>query len=262
MPGSLPRPRPRRALRLLPAAALCAALLPASGCPTHPHFGKDEEGRGAILWKNRALGSSATPTPAAQGGAEKELLAEVRAAERRGGDDLALATALYNLAILRRQQGRFAEAEQLYRRALAIRERREGADDPDVAVVLNNLAALDAAQGRYDAARPLLQRALAIREKALGKTHVLTAESLNNLALLDAAQGDAAAAEPLYQRALAILEKADASQPGLLDRVLDNYAALLRDTGRDARAQQLEARARLIRAGGHAPANSVPAALR
>jgi tetratricopeptide (TPR) repeat protein len=238
------------------AAAVLAVLL-TCGCATQPHLGKDQ-GRVAVVWQNESRGSSAVATAdvSAEKDAERGLLADLREEERKGTQDLALAGTLYRLAILRRQQGDFAEAEQLYRRALEIRERVQGPNHPDVAMVLNNLAALEAAQGQYDAAQPLLERALAIRQTALGEDDVLTAESLNNLALLHAAQGDAAAAEPLYRHALSILEKTDTTRSDELARVLDNYAALLHETGRDADADALEARARVMRAAaGRQPAS-------
>lgn len=225
-------------------------------------------GRPAVTWQSEDTGRAGARDGRAEKDAEQELLADLREAEQKGSNDLGVASALYNLAILRRQQGDFKEAEGLYRRALAIREQEQGPNHPDVAAVLNNLAGLEAAQGHYDDARPLLQRALTIREATLGDAHVLTAQSLNNLALLDAAQGNAAGAEPLYQRALAILENArahaetgvrkDGPQGEGVDRVLDNYAALLHETGRDAEAEKLEARARIIRAGQDVGPASAP----
>ena len=105
-------------------------------------------------------------------------------------------------------QGRYAQAEPLYQRALAIREKALGPDHPDAAASLNNLAVLYDNQGRYEQAEPLYHRALAIREKVLGPDHPATAASLNNLAVLYRKQGRHGQAEPLYQRALAIREKA------------------------------------------------------
>ena len=61
--------------------------------------------------------------------------------------------------------GRYAEAEPLYRRSLAIREKQLGPDHPDVATSLNNLADLYRSMGRYAEAEPLYRRSLAIREK-------------------------------------------------------------------------------------------------
>jgi len=230
------------------ATLATAVLLP--GCIKHPHLGKDE-GRAAIVWENPGFGAAA-PSPAEKE-TERELLAEMRQEDEQGGDELARASTMYRLAILRRQQGKLTEAEDLYQQALAIRERKQGPTHPDVAMVLNNLAAVYAAEGKYDAAQPLLERSVEIRQAALGQDDVLTAESLNNLALLYAAQGKASAAEPLYRRAIAVLEKQDtapAGTQGELDRVLENYAALLYDTGRDREAEAIETRARLLRATG------------
>jgi len=229
-------------------AAVCAGFVLLAGCPKQPEFGMEAPGRPAITWKHEDGGSSEKPNAQAEKEAERELLAEYRAAERNNPDSLAMAGTLYRLAILRRQQGALAESERLYLRALAIREKAQGPNHPDVAVILNNLAGLKAAEGNYDAAQPLLERTLAIRETALGSDDVLTAESLNNLALLYAAQGEAQAAEPLYQRAIAILEKKHGSVKGELDRVLDNYAALLYEMGQDSEAEKMEAHARVVRA--------------
>ena len=65
-------------------------------------------------------------------------------------------------------QGKYADAEALYKRALAIREKALGANHPDVARTLDNLAIVYWAQGKYAEAEGLYKRALAIREKALG----------------------------------------------------------------------------------------------
>ena len=73
-----------------------------------------------------------------------------------------MATSLNNLAGLYQAQGKYAEAEPLYQRALAIREKALGPEHPDVANSLNNLAVLYRAQGKYAEAEPLYQRALAI----------------------------------------------------------------------------------------------------
>ena len=60
---------------------------------------------------------------------------------------------LDDLAGLRQDQGRYDEAESLYRRALAILEVRLGPDHPDVATSLSNLARLHHPRGTTDPAR-------------------------------------------------------------------------------------------------------------
>ena len=54
-------------------------------------------------------------------------------------------------------QGQYAQAEPLYKRALAIKEKALGPDHPDVATSLNNLAELYQAQGQYARGRAALQ---------------------------------------------------------------------------------------------------------
>src|SRR5689334_2314447 len=79
-------------------------------------------------------------------------------------------------------QGKYIEAEPLYKQALAIHEKVLGSDHPDMAISLNNLAELYRSQGKYIEAEPLYKQALAIREKVLGSDHPYTAISLNNQA--------------------------------------------------------------------------------
>jgi len=67
--------------------------------------------------------------------------------------DPEVGTLLNNLAELYRVQGRYAEAEPLYKRALAISEKALGPDHPNVGIPLSNLALLYQDQGRYAEAR-------------------------------------------------------------------------------------------------------------
>jgi tetratricopeptide (TPR) repeat protein len=106
-----------------------------------------------------------------------------------------------------RQRGEYEQAEPLYQRALALRERMLGPEHTDTATSLNDLALLYKNQGKYEQAEPLYQRALAIRERVLGADHPDTALSLNNLAALYYSQGNNEQAEPLIKRALAIRER-------------------------------------------------------
>ena len=155
--------------------------------------------------------------------------------------------ALDDLAVALQTKGRYAEAEPLHRRALAIREKALGSDHPSVAHSLNNLVLLYYTQGRTAEAEPLLLRALAISEKALGPDHPLVANSLNSLAGFYHIQGRTAEAEPLYQRALAIWKKALGPDHPKVAASLNNLAELYRDQGRYAEAEPLLQRALAIR---------------
>jgi tetratricopeptide (TPR) repeat protein len=138
--------------------------------------------------------------------------------------------------VLYKSQGRYADAEPLYERSLAIYEKALGRDHAYVATSLGNLAGLYTIQGRLADAEPLYQRALAIDEKALGRDHRDVARSLNNLALLYNKQRRYADAEPLYQRSLAIYEKALGRDHPAVANSLNNLAGLYGDQGRYADA--------------------------
>ena len=68
-------------------------------------------------------------------------------------------------------QGKYAEAEPLFRQALAIRRKLLGEDHPDTAQSYNNVAGNLNAQGKYAEAEPLFRQALATRRKLLGEDH-------------------------------------------------------------------------------------------
>ncbi len=111
-------------------------------------------------------------------------------------------------------QGKYAEAEPLYQRALAIREKALGPEHPNVATSLNNLAVLYHTQGRYTEAEPLYQRALAIHERVLGPEHPNVAQSLENYAVLLRKTGRRAEADEMESRAKAIRAKHAEANPG------------------------------------------------
>ena len=67
-----------------------------------------------------------------------------------------------NLGGLFRAQGKYAEAEPLFRRAIEIGEKTLGKDHPDVAADYNNLALLLVDQGKYAEAEPVYRRAFEI----------------------------------------------------------------------------------------------------
>ena len=63
-------------------------------------------------------------------------------------------------------QGRYSDAEPLYKRSITILEKALGPDHPELAANLNNLGALYQAQGRHIDAEPLYARSLMIQKKA------------------------------------------------------------------------------------------------
>ena len=135
--------------------------------------------------------------------------------------------------------GKYAEATEIAKRLLALREKALGPEHPDVGTSLNSLAGLYREQGRYTEAEPLLRRGLAIRERALGPEHPDVATVLNSLAALHRAQGLYAEAEPLLRRSLAIREKALGPEHRAVGVALNYLGELYRDQGRYAEAEPL-----------------------
>jgi serine/threonine-protein kinase len=80
------------------------------------------------------------------------------------------------------QIGRFADAEQMLRRALALRKEHLGENSLDVAITLNNLADVLAQTNRTDEATRLSQEALTIQRRVLGPIHPDVAVTLAALA--------------------------------------------------------------------------------
>ena len=168
-------------------------------------------------------------------------------AEKNAGPDHPdVAVSLNLLALLFQAQGRYAEAEPLFKRALAIEEKAFGPEHPDLATCLASLASLYDAMGRYADAEPLGERALAIQEKALGPEHPDLAACLNDLASLYDAMGRYSEAEPLCKRALAIREKAFGPDHPHVAMSLDSLARILLDQDRYPEAEPLLERALAI----------------
>ena len=77
-----------------------------------------------------------------------------------------MAQSIHNLAWLCRVQGRYAEAELLFKRALTIQENALRPDHPDAAETLEDYAALLRKTGRSAEAEAMEARAKAIRAKS------------------------------------------------------------------------------------------------
>jgi tetratricopeptide (TPR) repeat protein len=69
-----------------------------------------------------------------------------------------VATSLANLAQFYKMQGKYAEAEPLQQRALAIQEQTQGPQHPDTIAILNNYKVLLSQMGREDEATVLKGR--------------------------------------------------------------------------------------------------------
>ena len=150
---------------------------------------------------------------------------------------------LHNLGILYADQGRLAEAEAMYERALAGKEKALGAEHPSTLSTVGNLGILYTNQGRLAEAEAMYERALAGKEKALGAEHASTLDTVNNLGLLYWNQGRLVEAEAMYDRALAGSEKVLGAEHASTLSTVNNLGTLYADRGRLAEAEAMYERA-------------------
>ena len=116
-------------------------------------------------WKNYNVAGMDAYEQGRYSEAEKWWLAALEEAENFGPDDERLATSLNNLAAIYYSQGNYAEAEPLFKRSIAIREKALGPEHPDVAMGLQNYAELLRKTNREAEAEKLEARAETIRAK-------------------------------------------------------------------------------------------------
>jgi tetratricopeptide (TPR) repeat protein len=83
---------------------------------------------------------------------------------------------LHQLASLYQAQGRYEQAEPLFKQALTIRERALGANHPDTALSVWWSAFLYDQQQEYEKAEPLYKHALSVYKRTLGEMHPDTQE--------------------------------------------------------------------------------------
>jgi tetratricopeptide (TPR) repeat protein len=150
-------------------------------------------------------------------------------------------------------RGKYAEAEPLFRKALAAYEEALGPLHPFTSTAYNNLASSLHEQGRYKEAEPLYRKALAAKERALGPSHPDTARGYDGLGTNLRAQGRPKEAEPLFRKALAIREAA--LGPGHPDtaRAYNGLALNLDAQGRHKEAEPLFRKALAIREAALGP---------
>jgi tetratricopeptide (TPR) repeat protein len=115
-----------------------------------------------------------------------------------------LALTYGKLGFVAEGRGRFAEAEEIYRKALAIYE--EAGDRQEIAESLRHLGSVAQVQGRWDEAEQHYQKALAILKEIAGNVHStqLTFDELGHLA---EARGRLGEAEKWYDKSLALAEQ-------------------------------------------------------
>jgi tetratricopeptide (TPR) repeat protein len=140
----------------------------------------------------------------------------------------------------------YLEAEWLYERVLALKERVAGRSHVSLAADLKNLAEVQVTQRKVANAERTAQRAIFLLEQSLPYDGALLGTCLNMLAMIYFDQGFHKDAEPLLTRALTLKElHLGQEHPELADTLRD-YAKLLAKTERIFEAEKVYFQARSI----------------
>ena len=143
-------------------------------------------------------------------------------------DDLAVASALNNLAAIYARKQKNGEAEELLKRSLAIAEKSAGAESDFAADVAGQLGRLRLEASDFKEAARLLQRALAAKEKRHGAQSPTLVPVLLNLADLNFLLSEPGPAYAALARALAILKaQRPRKDPATVSRLRTYYCPLM-----------------------------------
>jgi len=121
-----------------------------------------------------------------------------------GAESLETARSHNSFGELLYARGKYAEAEECFRKALRLHQSLPTGVHTNVSLAMNNLAAVLRTLGRLDEAESLHEEALAIRRVESGGRSPLVAESLQNLGVLDQSRGRSELAMGRYAEALGI----------------------------------------------------------
>jgi eukaryotic-like serine/threonine-protein kinase len=172
-------------------------------------------------------------------GAEGPLQDALRLSQSTfGAGSAEVGRALWQLGRLRLQRGNFSDAQEVFKRSLALLE-QSSAPPADVSAVLDDLAKVYTRDQQWQLAKTTYERALEIDRRVLGDNHPRIAARLNNLALVAQNMGDLKLAESLYRDGLKRDVMAYGENHPETAAAEGNFGLFLRRQGRLAEAEQL-----------------------
>ncbi|HLO40857.1 MAG TPA: serine/threonine-protein kinase, partial [Phycisphaerales bacterium] len=159
--------------------------------------------------------------------AETQLRACLDIARKEHGDNTRIAADLTaNLATVLTAKTRYAEAAELYQRALPWLRANQGPLDADTLGCMASLASSLSNLKRFDEAEPLLREALDGFRSTLGTGAQRTIQAMNNLAGLYRAREDYPAAQRMYEEALDAARRALGEDHYLTLMIVDNIGGV------------------------------------
>jgi len=153
-----------------------------------------------------------------------------------------------NLGALYRNEKRFAEAEELLRKALKLRQESSGIGTQSVVEALTQLGGVFFVQEKYEQALPFWHKAFELTDQPSAPRNILflSAQSMNNLGALYLKMDNLEEAEPLLKRAYELWPRLGLEETTDMLRTCERYATLLTQLGRNTEASAVSDRAKQI----------------
>jgi tetratricopeptide (TPR) repeat protein len=166
-------------------------------------------------------------------------------------DKRSLGGALGMLGLCLSYQGRFDEAEPLFRESIDIWLSVEGPNSRTASPIMNNFGLMLHEVSRYAEADSMFNRALAIQEKEFGSRHPETATTRYNYAQLLADEGNLTEARAMWDEVLATDRALYPEGHPAIAFTLSAYGRLLSRIGDFQRAERLQRESLEIRRNYH-----------
>ena len=160
----------------------------------------------------------------------REAIAHESAQQDTPQNRAALAKTLHGLGFVLERQGRYADAEQSFRKALELQRQVLGPAHADIARTLQDLANVIDESGSLKAAIPVMRQALDMQRQLNGsQPDPGLAEAINDLGTLLYESGDYDAAEKLYVEAIAMKHRLLGEKHPEIAMTLGNLARVLQN---------------------------------
>ncbi|KAF4621806.1 hypothetical protein D9613_012188 [Agrocybe pediades] len=123
------------------------------------------------------------------------------------GEDMNTLDSMQRLAVCLLNQGKLAEAEEMYSKVIALQTKILGDDHPSTLASRDNLGSLYVEQGQWEKAKAIILSVVEASTRVFGEENTNTLNSLHELALCLLNLGKLAEAEEMYSKALALETK-------------------------------------------------------
>ncbi|KNB18048.1 hypothetical protein FOXG_15699 [Fusarium oxysporum f. sp. lycopersici 4287] len=151
------------------------------------------------------------------------------------------------LAMIYREQSRYAETEQIQLKVLALRQEVLGDKHPDTIWSRAELATTYREQGRYNEAEKMSVKVLALQQEVLGETHPDTMRSMGIVATICRGLGRYKEAEQMSIKVLVLQQEVLGERHPDTIRSMGNLAITYREQSRYKEAEQILIRVLALR---------------